>query len=354
MLYMLLRFARRKRWAVCLAVSTALCLSCLVLAMAMSLAAGEEAVPGEGKYVRLEKPDVLGIWLGGRKVAEYRFGKDLPKPYLYPVFGPDGKPMTEDAPSDHVHHHSLFFSYDEVGAYHFWREGKGGSPMRHEKFLKIYDEERWPGFTSVNAWMGGEKPLLRDTRTLRFVPLENGEYLIDISIELYAVDQKVTIGSTKEAGLPGLRMAPELTVKAGGRMVNSEGQVNEKECWGKRANWLDYTGPRPDGTWVGIAYMAHPSNRPYPPGWHARDYGLLAANYTNWDKPMTLELGEGKAWTLRSRLYVHRGKTEEAKVAEQFQRYRRVRKGGIPPMGSSASQRRGLPLCGLSGLHRKG
>lgn len=116
-------------------------------------------------------------------------------------------------------------------------------------------------------------------------------------------------------------MAPELTVKAGGRMVNSEGQVNEKECWGKRATWVDYTGPRPDGTWVGIAYMAHPSNRPYPPGWHARDYGLLAANYTNWDKPMTFEPGEGKGWTLRSRLYVHRGKTEEAKVAREFERY---------------------------------
>jgi hypothetical protein len=110
-------------------------------------------------------------------------------------------------------------------------------------------------------------------------------------------------------------------VSAGGRMVNSEGKVNEKECWGKRAKWVDYTGPRPDGTWVGIAYMAYPGNRPYPPGWHARDYGLLAANYTNWDKPITLEPKQGKGWVLRSRLYIHRGKTEEAKVAEQFERY---------------------------------
>jgi hypothetical protein len=291
-------------------------------AIGAAAAAGERKMPGEGKYVRLLRPGVLGIWLGGRKVAEYRFGKELPKPYLYPVLGPDGKPMTEDAPGDHVHHHSLFFSHDEVNGYHFWLEGSRGSPIRHERFLKIYDEKERPGFTSVNAWMGGDKPLLRDTRTFRFIPLEKGEYLIDISFKVEAVDKDVTFGSTKEAGLPGLRVAPELRVSRDGhgRMVNSEGKVNEKECWGKKAKWVDYTGPRPDGTWVGLAFMAHPSNRPYPPAWHARDYGLLAVNYVKWHEPVTLKPGQAP-WTLRSRFYVHWGKTEEANVAVQFGRY---------------------------------
>ncbi len=312
--------ARRKSCAASSFVLT-VSLGCLVWAMSMSSAVGEEARAEEGKYVRLLQPGVLGIWLGEKKVAEYRFGENVPKPYLFPILGPDGKPMTEDAPSDHVHHHSLYFSHDEVGGYHFWLEGSKGSPIRHERFVEIFDEKDRPGFRSVNAWMGGDKPLLRDTRTIRFLPLEKGEYLIDMCIELSAVDKSVTIGSTKEAGLPGLRVAPELQVKAGGRLVNSEGQVNEKECWGKRAKWVDYTGPRPDGKWVGMGFLSHPSNRPYPPAWHARDYGLLAANYTNWDKPVTLEPGEGKSWTLRSRLYIHWGKTEEAKVAEQFERY---------------------------------
>jgi len=289
--------------------------------MRTSTAAGEEALPVAGKFVRLVRPGVLEIRLGGRKVAEYRFGKDVPKPYLYPVLGPDGKPMTEDAPRDHVHHHSLYFSHDEVGGYHFWLEGRKGSPIRHEKFLDIFDEKDRPGFTSINAWMGGDKPLLRDTRTIRFIPLEKGEYFIDIRFKVAAVSKDVTFGSTKEAGLPGLRVAPELRVRGGrGRMVNSEGQINEKECWGKKARWVDYTGQRADGTWVGIAFMAHPSNRPYPPAWHARDYGLLAVNYVKWHKPVTLKPGEAP-WTLRTRFYIHWGKTEDANVAEQFQRY---------------------------------
>jgi len=192
--------------------------------------------------------------------------------------------------------------------------------VRHEKFLKIYDEKDRPGFTSVNAWMGGDKPLLKDTRTFRFIPLGKGEYLIDICIKFVAVDRDVTFGQTKEAGLPGLRVAPEMRVRGGrGRMVNSEGGVNERELWSKQAKWVDYTGPRPDGTWVGIASMAHPSNRPYPPAWHARDYGLLGTNYTNWHKPKTIKAGQ--PWTLRHRFYIHWGKTEEANIAKQFERY---------------------------------
>lgn len=293
----------------------------LNVTMSTSNAADVKPIPGQGKYVRLTSPGVLEIRLGDRKVAEYRFGKDVPKPYLYPILGPDGKPMTEDSPSDHVHHHSLYFSHDEVSGFHFWREGKGGSPIRHERFLEIFDKEDSPGFTTVNAWMGGDKPLLRDTRTFRFIPLEDGEYLIDICIDFVAVDRDVTFGSTKEAGLPGLRVAPELRVSGGrGRMVNSEGMVNEKECWGKMAKWVDYAGQRPDDSWVGIGFMAHPSNRPFPPAWHARDYGLLAVNYVKWHEPVTLK-PKADPWRLRSRFYIHRGKTEDSDVAKQFERY---------------------------------
>lgn len=314
--------AKRSVWAVGFVFPTVVFLwACLTLTMSTIKAAEVKPIPGQGKYVRLVDPGVLEIRLGEREVAKYRFGENVPKPYLYPVLGPDGKPVTEDAPSDHVHHHSLYFSHDEVSGYSFWLEGRGSSPIRHERFLQIYDQEDRPGFTSVNAWMAGDKPLLKDTRTFRFIPLEKGEYLIDICITFDALDREVTFGQTKEAGLPGLRVAPEMRVSGGGkgRLVNSEGGVNEKECWSKPAKWVDYTGPRPDGTWVGIASMAHPSNRPYPPAWHARDYGLLGTNYTNWHEPKTLEPGE--SWTLKHRFYVHRGKTEDSKVVAQFEEY---------------------------------
>ncbi|HEX5054429.1 MAG TPA: DUF6807 family protein, partial [Planctomycetota bacterium] len=50
-----------------------------------------------------------------------------------------------------------------------------------------------------------------------------------------------------------------------------------KDVWGKRARWIDDSGTI-DGQAVGIAMFDHPSNASFPTWWHARTYGLLAAN----------------------------------------------------------------------------
>ncbi len=49
------------------------------------------------------------------------------------------------------------------------------------------------------------------------------------------------------------------------------------EMWGKRAAWVDYSGPI-DGQTLGIAFFDDPGNPGHPNRWHARDYGLFAAN----------------------------------------------------------------------------
>ena len=45
-----------------------------------------------------------------------------------------------------------------------------------------------------------------------------------------------------------------------------------------RAEWIDYYGPDASGRTVGIAMFDHPNNLRFPVHWHARTYGLLAAN----------------------------------------------------------------------------
>ena len=63
---------------------------------------------------------------------------------------------------------------------------------------------------------------------------------------------------------------------AKGQSINSEG-VQGREMWGKRAKWVDYWAPI-SGNTVGIAIFDHPSNPRHPTWWHARHYGLVAAN----------------------------------------------------------------------------
>ena len=52
--------------------------------------------------------------------------------------------------------------------------------------------------------------------------------------------------------------------------------------WGSKSAWVDYSGPVGNSV-VGVAVFDDPKN-PYPACWHARDYGLLAANPYGRDK----------------------------------------------------------------------
>ncbi len=60
---------------------------------------------------------------GGKDVLTYRYGDQL-KPgasavytrasYIHPLYGLDGRVLTEDSPPDHLHHHGLFWAWPVV------------------------------------------------------------------------------------------------------------------------------------------------------------------------------------------------------------------------------------------------
>jgi len=273
----------------------------------------------DGTFVRETVPGVVEIRLGQNKVAEYRFGAELRKPRLSPVLAPDGRPITKDEPADHKHHHGVWIAYDRVNRHNFWTERRRGNNLHHESFVKVFDEAHYPGFVARTRWDARGTAVMYDERTFRFCLLDNGDYIIDVAVTLSTDSDTVTIGRTKEAGLPAVRVADEIRVTAGGKIVNSEGGVNERGTMRKRARWLDYCGKRGDGSWVGIAHFVHPDNRDYPPHWFVRDWGWFAPNYTLWGEPITLT--PQKPFTVRSRLLVHRGDTERARVEQRFKEY---------------------------------
>ena len=113
-----------------------------------------------------------------------------------------------------------------------------------------------------------------------------------------------------------------------GHLVSSRG-ASGAAVWGKRAEWCDYYGPV-DGRTVGISMFDHPSNPRHPTWWHARDYGLFAANpfglHDFEKKPKgegDLRIPAGKSVTFRYRFLFHGGDTEQGRVAEQWARYQK-------------------------------
>ena len=90
---------------------------------------------------------------------------------------------------------------------------------------------------------------------------------------------------------------------------------------------MNYDG-KVEGEDIGIAVLDHPKSFRHPTTWHARGYGLFAANpfglrdFTrdpNQDGSWTIP--EGKSLTFRYRVIIHHGYYREAHIAEAYQKY---------------------------------
>jgi hypothetical protein len=89
---------------------------------------------------------------------------------------------------------------------------------------------------------------------------------------------------------------------------------------------VDYWG-QIDGKTVGVAFFDHPDNLRHPTYWHARTYGLFAANpfglshFVGKDQDGTHVVPAGQSLRLRYRLVFHEGDPQQAKVEQLYQDY---------------------------------
>ncbi|HEV2970078.1 MAG TPA: PmoA family protein [Pirellulales bacterium] len=273
------------------------------------------------------------VKIGGQLFTEYLI-RSATKPILWPIVGPTGKPMTRAYPmekgkgeaTDHPHQRSLWFTHGEVNGVSFWEETAKAGSIRHRDFLEVRggDDAR---IVTRNDWITpDQKKMCEDERKFVF-RLDGDQRLIDFSVVVTASEGPLTFGDTKEGSF-GMRVAHSMAVdtKKGGRIINSEGQT-DAATWGQPAAWVDYHGPI-DGEEVGIAILNHPSSLRYPNRWHVRPYGLFAANpfgqkgfgaSSGPGGPYTIE--QGKSFTLRFRVVLHRGDEKTAHIADDFAAY---------------------------------
>jgi hypothetical protein len=306
-----------------------------LIAVIPSLKAGQKRVfeiqPGGAQQQRINLKDEGGsvtIRLPEGAFSTYHYGKDAPRPYLYPVLGPGGKAVTRNFPMmkiagedmDHPHHRSFWTAYGEVNGVDDWSEEPKHGFIRHEKFEMLTGGPVWGGFTAKALWTGpDDKPLLDELRTFRIYDAGPDYRLVDYDVKLSAAYGDLHYGNTKEGGLLAFRVATSMDGNKGGKMENSSGAVGEKDIWGKRANWLDYSGPV-DGQVMGIGMMDHPGNWAHPCRWHARDYGLVGTNpFANaaFEKGASAEghtQKSGESLLFRYRVLFHKGDAKQGMV----------------------------------------
>ncbi|MGK0156901.1 MAG: hypothetical protein ACI9SE_003876 [Neolewinella sp.] len=259
-----------------------------------------------------------------------------PRPYVWPLYAPGGVAVTRNHPmgerdgeqSDHPHHQSLWLAHGNVNGFDFWH-GKGHrervvlasthATVGHDPYAFVHSEYKW--------LVDDDTLVMNESRQLRFC--DHGDArTIDVLVEFRAETDDVRFGDTKE-GMFAMRVHPALRVDgkvATGVLRNSEGR-NGKAVWGQRARWIDDSGVV-DGESVGVTMMDHPSNLRFPTWWHARNYGLLAANpfgvHDFAKQPAgtgDFVLKKGETLSLRYRVLLHGEGWDDARIEAAYEEW---------------------------------
>lgn len=254
-----------------------------------------------------------------RELTRYHYGSTLLRPFWYPIAGPLDFPLTRMGhprdPLTHSHHNSVWISHNDVNGVNFWTD-RGPPPLgriAHQSIEQFDDGPAGAWMLSRNAWqtIDGKTVMLERRRTeVRPLKAQDWLMLIDLQFETPG-DKPVVLGKTP-FGMIGVRMAKSIGVNdGGGRILNSQGQINEKQIFRKPARWVDYSGPVIDRLCGGIALLDHPANPDHPTPFHVRDDGWMGASLTL-NRPLTI--APGKPVRLRYGLWVHGGVPKAVEV----------------------------------------
>jgi hypothetical protein len=265
--------------------------------------------------------DKIEFRVNGNLFTSYIISEFEKYPFFFPVNGPSNATVTSMRNANYPHHSSLFFGCDKVNGGNYWQEGleRGQIISLRADIIETGGEKAVVENECIWKRPGADAPI-KDKRKITVSVPSPGKFQIDFDVVMEML-MAVTIDKTNHSLFSG-RMDPDLAVTNGGTMINAEGETGEKGTFGKRSAWIDYYGERM-GKMEGMAILQHPSNEWFPAPWFTRDYGFFSPTPMYWpenDKNITLKKGE--KINLRYRVIVHSGDHKEAKIAEEFEKYK--------------------------------
>ncbi len=258
----------------------------------------------------------LAFGVDRRERLRWYAGDDVPRPFLFPLIGPSGLPLTRmghpGAPN-HDHHRSIWFAHAKVLGIDFWSDNTQ-AVIRQEQWLAYQDGESDAQMAALLRWYDGHDPqaLIEQQLIISVAPAEGSGLLVEIQTSLTSVAESLELGQTN-FGLLAVRVAKSISAVFGdGILTAAGGRQTERELFGKSSTWIDYSGSIDVGVVEGITYFDHSSNGSYPSKWHVRDDGWMGASVCR-DAPVMLARERPTTW--RYLLHAHGGHLD-AQVAE--------------------------------------
>ncbi|HSH20899.1 MAG TPA: PmoA family protein [Draconibacterium sp.] len=301
----------------------------------------------------------VDIMIGDKLFTSYIFPDNIKKPVLWPVITAEGNEVTRQFPlknkagerSDHPHHVGIWLNYGDVNGLDFWNNSEAISKEDAPKYGTIYHEtiestESGKGkaiLKTTASWKDIEGKQLLEEVTEHTFAVKGKTRIIDRTTVMKAENGTVKITDNKE-GMFAIRVTRELEVPATGKVeltyshgkvttvdasddkiangnyLSSEGITGEA-VWATRAKWMKLSGVI-NGENVAIVIFDHPGNPGYPTYWHARGYGLFAANtlgqevFSKGKEKMNFAIENGESATFRYRLAVFSGEPSLEEIEE--------------------------------------
>jgi hypothetical protein len=302
----------------------------------------------EVRLIKVNNEKRIDVLIGSTLFTSFLYPDSLEKPVLFPIYAGDNTTVTRGfplnprpgEPTDHPHHIGLWFTYENVNGLDFWNNSYAipaekkslYGRIKTDSILKI-SSGRYGELSYHANWVNQQNQVLLEETTRYIFSGSGNKRTIDRITELKAVTD-VSFADAKD-GLLGLRLAHELqipsatdqkftdskgnvtTVKrdtiANGNYLTSEGKEGDS-AWSTRGIWCKVFGKLGNDS-VSITIFDHKGNPGYPTFWHARGYGLFAANplgesiFSNGKYSLNLKLKKGESVRFIYRIFIQNGKT---------------------------------------------
>ena len=307
----------------------------------------------------------VDVVIDGKPFTSYIWPENLAKPVLYPLRAADGTVVTRGFPLeprpgeriDHPHHVGLWFNYGNVNDFDFWNNSyaikkedahKMGNILQRKIAAAKSGNEKGELIVETDWISGTQKLLLKEHTELIFSGDKNSR-TIDRIATLQAQDEKVVFHDDKE-GMLGMRVThplemPSTTAEVftdangnpttvakldntgvNGSYLTSEGKKGD-QAWSTRGKWCMLSGKVGDDP-VTIAIFDNPKNPNFPTYWHARGYGLFAANplgrsiFTNGkEPPLNFTIAPHESVTFRYRVVIFSEIASPQTAEAEYQRF---------------------------------
>lgn len=299
-------------------------------------------------FIVREPERKVDVFVDGKPFTTYCWPGNVYKPILYPVFTSSGTEITRGFPlkpregerNDHIHQAGIWLNYGNVNGIDFWGNGHRGikepegGEIKHLSFEKISGGKREGLLIAIASWLSPSGEEMLAERTEYHFIAEGTLRIIDRITLLTAGKNSVSMKDTKE-GMFAIRVARQLELPSNeplilldangdpkkekvvtirgitGNYRSSEG-ISGEDVWSTRARWMLLTGVIGEEK-ISLVICDHPGNQSYPTYWHARGYGLFAANPLGWSdftkgkEALNYTIQAGKSAIFRYRVIINSG-----------------------------------------------